>query len=127
MAADLHLELPAEPASAGNARRAVARFASEAVPAVDLDAVRLAVSEAVTNAIVHAYRGLEPETVEVSAAANGGVLEVVVADGGVGMAPRGDSPGMGMGQPTIAVLADHVDVTLRRRGTRLVMQFAPQP
>ena len=127
MADDLHLELPARPTSAGDARRAVARFASEAVPAVDLDAVRLAVSEAVTNAIVHAYRGTEPGTIEVVAAASGGVLEVTVADGGVGMAPRVDSPGMGLGLPTIAVLADHVDVTVRRRGTRLVMQFAPQP
>ena len=68
------------------ARSAVAAFAAQADPTLDeLADIRTAVSEAVTNCIVHAY----PDTigtVSVTAAfCEGGVLRVVVADKGVGI------------------------------------------
>ena len=77
------------------ARRLVRRFAGDLE--VDLDAVELAVSEAVANAVVHAYddgRG----TVELEAAAAPYELQIVVRDRGRGIragataAPASDWP-----------------------------------
>jgi anti-sigma regulatory factor (Ser/Thr protein kinase) len=74
--------------------------------------IRLAISEAVTNAVVHAFRGQgEPGTVNVSVriGAEERQLELVVRDNGSGMAPRDDSPGLGLGLPLIRHLADQFD------------------
>jgi anti-sigma regulatory factor (Ser/Thr protein kinase) len=88
--------------------------------------IRLAISEAVTNAVVHAYRRhAEPGSVEVSATVEGGWIELRVVDDGIGTAPRNDSPGLGLGLPLIYRLADQVE--LRRLpdgdGTELWMRF----
>jgi anti-sigma regulatory factor (Ser/Thr protein kinase) len=90
--------------------------------------VRLAVSEAVTNAVVHGFRGrLTPGTVSVSVTVDDGQIEVVVRDDGSGMAPRDDSPGLGLGLPLIRRVADGFD---HREppdgGTELWMRFAPR-
>lgn len=48
--------------------------------------------------------------------------EVVVRDDGIGMSPRGDSPGVGLGLSLIERLADETgaSATERRRGLRAV-------
>lgn len=52
----IKLEFPAKSANEGMARAAVAAFASQLDPTLDeLGDIKTAVSEAVTNAIVHAY------------------------------------------------------------------------
>ena len=62
----LDVDLPAEPRSASQARRAVLDALTGI--AVDRDAIGVVVSEAVTNAVVHAYRDRErPGRVHVSA------------------------------------------------------------
>ena len=88
--------------------------------------IRLAVSEALTNAVVHAYhRYAQPDSVRVSATLQDDWIEVRVADDGQGFAPRDDSPGLGLGMPLIHRLADQVE--LRRPGdgdgTELRMRF----
>ena len=50
----LDVDLPAEPRSPSQARRAVLEALTGI--AVDRDAISMVVSEAVTNAVVHAYR-----------------------------------------------------------------------
>jgi serine/threonine-protein kinase RsbW len=89
--------------------------------------VRLAVSEAVTNAVVHAYRErAEPGTVVVSVTVNDGEwIDVRVIDDGGGMAPRDDSPGPGLGLPLIHRLADRVEhrSPSGAPGTELFMRF----
>ena len=56
-AKELSLTFRAEPSSVPRARRALREFAAAAGATVDqVDAVRLASSEAVTNAVLHAYR-----------------------------------------------------------------------
>ena len=90
----LQEELPAASASVAAARRLLRRFAGDL--AVDLDAVELAVSEAVANAVVHAYddgRG----TVELQAAAAPYELQIVVRDHGCGMYGIGSEGGAGFG------------------------------
>src|SRR5579864_8761784 len=93
----LSLVYEAEPESIPRARRAVREFASAAgADQCQLDAVRLATSEAITNAVVHAYRG-GPGNVYVTAAVVSEELWVLIADDGCGMEPRADRPGLGVG------------------------------
>jgi anti-sigma regulatory factor (Ser/Thr protein kinase) len=81
----------AVPQHVAEARHAVATYAQQHGVA-NVHAVALAVSEAVSNAVVHAYTDAEsPGDVEVVAQRhldNG--LEVVVSDDGHGMHPRPD-------------------------------------
>jgi serine/threonine-protein kinase RsbW len=117
----LSLDLPAEPPTVSAARHALAEFV--AGQAVDRAAVEVAVSEAVSNAIVHAYRDGAAGRIQLRAHFDGHVLRVTVSDQGVGMRPRPDSPGLGLGLPLIAQLAAHVDIA-SDRGTTVVMDFA---
>jgi anti-sigma regulatory factor (Ser/Thr protein kinase) len=89
-----------------------------------LDDVRLAVSEAATNAVLHAYREGRGGDVRLVACAEPGRLVVVVRDYGCGMRPRADSPGLGVGLAAIGHLATHFNVEAPDGdGTRLRMQF----
>lgn len=86
--------------------------------------VRLAVSEAATNALLHAYRdATEPGTIRIEAQIAGGELVIAVKDDGIGMAPRSDSPGLGLGLPVIASVANRFEVIPDEPGTRLRMAF----
>jgi anti-sigma regulatory factor (Ser/Thr protein kinase) len=87
--------------------------------------VRLAVSEAATNAVLHAYRDREPGQIRVHAnLLDDGYLCIVVEDDGFGPLPRPDSPGLGLGLPTIASVADAVELSAgAAKGARLSMRF----
>ena len=83
----IKLEFPARSVNEGFARAAAAAFAAQMDPTMEeLGDIKTAVSEAVTNAIVHAY----PDTLgKVSVrlrVKEGHVLEIVVKDWGVGIA-----------------------------------------
>jgi anti-sigma regulatory factor (Ser/Thr protein kinase) len=116
----------AAPKHVADARRAVAEYA-RAHGVADVHAVTLAVSEAVSNAVVHAYTTVESGgDVEVAARRHpDDGLEVVVSDHGQGMKPRPDSPGTGLGLPLIARLAERFEIEPRQGGgTRLRMFFS---
>ena len=71
--------------------------------------IKLAVTEACTNVVVHAYpEGEGP--LGVSAWMRDERLTVVVHDEGRGMLPRPDSPGLGLGLPLIATLAESLEL-----------------
>lgn len=128
----LRLEFPALPANVAVARVCVAVFASQLDPTVsDLDDVKLAVSEAVTNAVVHAYedgRG----TVRVTATLAGDNLIVTVEDDGRGIADvaRARQPAfstdperMGLGFAFMDSSMDEVEVdSAPGRGTRVTLK-----
>ena len=80
------LEFPSKSANEAFARSAVAAFAAQLDPTMDeLGDIRTAVSEAVTNAIVHAYPN-EVGTVWLRARIiDGEYLEIVVKDKGRGI------------------------------------------
>jgi serine/threonine-protein kinase RsbW/stage II sporulation protein AB (anti-sigma F factor) len=87
--------------------------------------IRLAVSEAVTNAVLHAYRDRDPGQIRVDARLAEGSLRIVVEDDGFGPLPRSDSPGLGLGLPTIASVADAVELSAgKAAGAKLLMVFA---
>jgi anti-sigma regulatory factor (Ser/Thr protein kinase) len=112
-------ELPAAPASVGAARRMLRRFSGDL--GVDVDAIGLAVSEAVANAVVHAYPG-PGGTVEVEAAAAPYELRVVIRDHGQGLRADGEG-GAGFGLAIIRRLAQHVELDDTGDGVTLTMTF----
>ena len=125
----------AEPGAVPLARAALAEVAErEGVPEAVRSALALAVTEACANVVLHAYLDAEaPGVLEVRAWKADAVLFVEVADDGRGMVPRIDSPGLGLGLPLIAQMADVVEIRTRpeRRGLVLRMQFnlggTPEP
>lgn len=91
------------------------------------DAVALAVSEALNNVVVHAYVGRPPGRVQLEGwGAEDGHLWVRIIDGGLGMVPRTDSPGLGVGMSLMAQMADDLHVTTRpeQPGTMVTMRFS---
>jgi serine/threonine-protein kinase RsbW len=117
---------PAVPASVPQARRVARELGvRHNLGRSLLDAIALCVSEAVTNAVVHAYRDrAEPGHVELVAQRLSDALCVRVRDAGMGMIPRVDSPGIGLGLPLIAQLAGKVEIRESAGlGTEIVMHF----
>lgn len=86
----------------------------------------LCVSEAVTNALVHAYRDdADPGRIQVDARVEDESFVVSVRDDGTGMLPRPDSPGLGLGMPIIAALSRSMDIRqMEGGGTEIVMRFS---
>jgi serine/threonine-protein kinase RsbW len=110
------------------ARRALLAVA-EAAGAADeqLEAVALAVSEALTNAVVHAYAG-RPGQIRVSAWTASQELVVVIADDGNGLQARSDRPGLGVGLGLIATLSDEFEILQPPSGgTEVQMRFCLSP
>lgn len=118
----MRLSLAATADSVTIARRAVRPVALGA--GADAHAVSVCVSEAVANAAFHAYRGRPTGDVRIIADVVAGWLEIAVEDDGVGLAPRPDSPGMGLGLPLIASWADELEIEPTDPGSRVVMRFA---
>jgi serine/threonine-protein kinase RsbW len=124
----LRRSFPAEPGTPALARHAIRSFLSArgAEPRVLAD-ILLAVSEVVTNCVVHAYRNAGGE-VAMEAHHRGDTLLLSVADTGGGMAPRHDSPGLGLGLPLVGRVAERVDIIAPSGGgTQVRMRFALGP
>ena len=123
----LSVDVAAEPARISGVRRAVCALAAHAGLGADRRAeVALAVGEACANVVVHAYPGPRPGRLLVTAWTTPEGLVVEVRDQGVGMAPRPDSPGLGLGLPLITSLATSVDLDVTPAGgTTMRMSFAP--
>jgi anti-sigma regulatory factor (Ser/Thr protein kinase) len=125
--ATFHQVYPAVPTSVRAVRTALRQFAHGlGLSAETCDAVTLAASEAATNVVVHAYAEQDlPGTIEVSATVAMDELWVIITDTGLGLRPRLDSPGLGLGLAIIAQLADGVDlVRPAAGGLELRMRFA---
>jgi anti-sigma regulatory factor (Ser/Thr protein kinase) len=118
------MDVEAVAGSVRQVRRRLVAFASEVGADRELQArIALAVSEAATNAVVHAYRGETARPLRVEADFEDGDLEIVVADEGAGLRPR-RSPGMGAGLGVIAETCDEFLVREREpAGVELWMRF----
>jgi anti-sigma regulatory factor (Ser/Thr protein kinase) len=107
---DLELTLPARAENVAVVRHAfgglgdVLEISDQA-----LSDIKLAVTEACTNVVVHAYAGGDGP-MDVRAHIDDRRLTVVVADRGRGILPRADSPGLGLGLPLIATLAESLEL-----------------
>jgi serine/threonine-protein kinase RsbW len=99
--------------------------------ALDFDAavladMKMAVTEACTNVVVHAYEDDGMLEVEMLAGEDG--LTIVVRDFGTGIQPRparSDAPALGLGLPLIAALSDAFELRgSAGSGTEVRMTFA---
>jgi len=115
----------AVPESVPVARRALAAVAAAAGAAGErLDEIRLAVSEALTNAVVHAYRNGEIGRLHVTAAVASDELWVLIGDDGRGLHAWNDSQGLGIGLSLISGLSDDFAILTRASGgTEVQMRF----
>jgi anti-sigma regulatory factor (Ser/Thr protein kinase) len=121
---------PAEPTAIPQLRRAV--LESLAGLQVDTESVALAVSEAVTNVVRHAYPDGEGG-VTVTASRTIDTVTVTVTDTGVGLTPDGPAgqrparpprvPGMGVGLGLIQAAADSVVINESDQGVTIDMTF----
>jgi anti-sigma regulatory factor (Ser/Thr protein kinase) len=120
---DIRLTVPARPENVSVIRHVIGALGEAlALPAPLIDDMRLAVTEACTNVVRHAYES--EGTIDVVVRPRGDTLEVVVADEGRGIGPSPDTAGPGLGLPLIAALADNLEIERDRgSGSRLVMRF----
>lgn len=141
---EMRLTLPARGENESLCRAVITAFAAELDPGVEeLSDLRCAVSEAVTNSIVHGYKELDPAEVGyvyISARLyEGGEITVEISDNGCGIADvelarrpmytTGD-PGerCGMGFLVMESFTDHLSVKSRLgRGTTVLMRKKFKP
>jgi anti-sigma regulatory factor (Ser/Thr protein kinase) len=117
----LELELPAEPSSVAEARHAAEALARHY--GADEADVKIAVSEAVGNVVLHAYRGETTGTVTLSGSMVRKKLVFVVRDRGVGMTPNPDSTGLHLGIPLIGRVAEDLRIEADSSGTAVSFSF----
>jgi len=123
MAMAFEARIPGTPVGVGMLRREMAELAKECgMDAEGIADVRLAVTEAATNAVIHAYAEAVGE-LTVSAAVRHGELAIVIADTGPGLVERRDSPGLGLGLSLIASVAQRLRIVNDAGGTEIHMAF----
>jgi anti-sigma regulatory factor (Ser/Thr protein kinase) len=106
----------ASPAAVGPVRAQVAQLAAAAgAEPARVDEIRLAVSEAITNAVVHGCHG-GPGRITVQASVSRGQLWVTVADDGAALRAGPDRPGLGLGLGLISGLSDDFSILARASG-----------
>lgn len=107
---DLQLLVPARAENVAVVRHAFGGLAEAlALPDQVAADIKLAVTEACTNVVLHAY-GDDDGPLEVDASILDDELLVVVRDHGAGIHPRPDSPGLGLGLPLIATLSQSLEL-----------------
>ena len=123
---DLVRRAPAEAHQIAGMRTAVVTLADACgmTEAARAD-IALAVSEACTNVVMHAYIDAPaPGPLTVEASHRDSELVVAVRDEGRGMLPRTDSPGLGLGLSLIGRLSHRVEIGQNgARGTDLRLTF----
>src|SRR3954451_1946223 len=99
---------PAVPECVPVARRAVVAYLCEdRARGCAVDDIAVAVSEALTNVVLHAYTPRDSHALfHVVVELSGDAVVIVVSDDGRGIVPRTDSPGLGLGMPLMATLSD---------------------
>jgi serine/threonine-protein kinase RsbW len=128
LAPDVRLTMPARPEGVAVVRQALAGMAD----ALDFEAavladMKMAVSEACTNVVVHAYEDVEG-VLEVDMRADESGLTIRVRDYGSGIhphpQPERDVPALGLGLPLIAALSDAFELQgSAGTGTEVRMTF----
>lgn len=125
---EVGLLLPALPANVALVRQALAGLADDlGIDATRAADIKIALTEACTNVVVHAY-GDETGPLEVMMAVLHGRLVLTVRDRGGGLHPLparedGGAP-LGFGLALIASLSDEVGIVAGRHGTELSIAFA---
>ena len=128
---EVRLSMPARAEGVGVVRQALAGFADAlAIDPGVLSDMKMAVTEACTNVVVHAYAGPDGEgdgegLLDVDLLMDESALVVAVRDRGAGIESPGGKPALGLGLPLIAALSDAYEVRPGDdgRGTEVRMRF----
>lgn len=131
----MSIEFVSKSQNEGFARVAVAAFVAQLDPTIDeINDVKTAVSEAVTNCIIHGYENKEDGLVRIDAEINQNQVSLIVSDKGVGiddivqaMEPlytsRPDLERSGMGFTVMETFMDELKVESEKGiGTRVVIK-----
>jgi anti-sigma regulatory factor (Ser/Thr protein kinase) len=124
---DIRLQARAVAGEVAGMRHAVLAAASASgLSAAGQADVGLAVSEACSNVVMHAYEdAATPGLLFVETHLRAGEFVVVVSDEGTGLAPRTHSPGLGYGLALIARLTQRMEIGSNGfGGARVTMAFA---
>jgi serine/threonine-protein kinase RsbW len=123
MAIAFEARYPGTPRGVSVLRQAMAGLANDCgMDAEGIADVRLAVTEAATNAVIHAYAEVDGE-LRVTAAVDDGELTIVICDAGPGLVERENSPGLGLGLAIIANVVERLKIASRPGGTEIHMAF----
>jgi anti-sigma regulatory factor (Ser/Thr protein kinase) len=123
MANPFEARIPGTPLGVAMLRREMTGLAKDCgMDSEGIADVRLAVTEAATNAVIHAYAKAEGE-LRVTAAMRDGELAIVIGDTGPGLVERRDSPGLGLGLSVIASVAERLKIVSHPGGTEIHMAF----
>ncbi|GAA0686065.1 MULTISPECIES: anti-sigma F factor [Clostridium] len=131
----MKIEFLSKSENEGFARVAVAAFVSQIDPTIEeISDLKTAVSEAVTNSIIHGYENKEDKLVMIEAEICDNNVTVIVEDNGVGienlkeaMEPlytsRPDLERSGMGFTVMESFMDNLEVVSEKgKGTKVIMK-----
>ena len=131
----MSIEFVSKSQNEGFARVAVAAFVAQLDPTIDeINDVKTAVSEAVTNSIIHGYENREDGLVRIEAEINENEVTIVIIDKGIGiddikqaMEPlytsRPDIERSGMGFTVMETFMDDLNVESEKGiGTKVVIK-----
>ena len=131
----MSIEFVSKSQNEGFARVAVAAFVAQLDPTIDeINDVKTAVSEAVTNSIIHGYENREDGLVRIEAEINKNEVTIVIIDKGIGiddieqaMEPlytsRPDLERSGMGFTVMETFMDELKVESEKGiGTKVVIK-----
>lgn len=131
----ISIEFLSKSENEGFARVAVSAFVSQLDPTIEeLTDIKTAVSEGVTNSIIHGYENKENGNVRIDASISGTLVEIIISDFGVGIenvekakeplyTSRPDLERSGMGFTVMESFMDSLEVYSEKgKGTRVVMK-----
>ena len=131
----MSIEFVSKSQNEGFARVAVAAFVAQLDPTIDeINDVKTAVSEAVTNSIIHGYENREDGLIRIEAELNENEVVIVIIDKGIGiddigqaMEPlytsRPDLERSGMGFTVMETFMDELNVESEKGiGTKVVIK-----
>lgn len=122
----LWLTVPARPGQLPGLRRALRQWLLQAgVDEHDSTSVLVAVGEATSNAVEHAYHDTEPGLVRLTARLDGhGLLTLTVIDSGRWRAEAGHSAARGRGLALMRATMGEVEVQTDDSGTTVLMHLS---
>lgn len=129
------IEFESRSQNEGFARVAVAAFVSQLDPTIEEIAdIKTAVSEAVTNSIIHGYENRKDGIIRIESQISGKEVKIVIIDYGIGMddiekarepllTSRPDLERSGMGFTVMETFMDSLEVESEKgKGTRISMK-----
>ncbi|MCX4362429.1 MAG: anti-sigma F factor [Clostridia bacterium] len=132
---EFKLKLLSKTGNESFARSCVSAFCLELNPTLEeVNDIKTAVSEAVTNCIVHAYNSQEGKYIDLSVRLEDGKVEIIIEDEGCGIedvekavqpffTTKPDQERSGMGFTLIKTFMDKVEIISHKdKGTKVIMQ-----